>query len=371
MPSPELDDSSGRGVDSEFDNEATIDEYRRIVERAIDGIIIHDKASVFFTNRGFRKMFNISCDQDLKTLGITDFLDQETTATLLQALREARPDKIEPVFFEGMSATSSCHLELSTFATSFQGKKAWQTSIRDITQRKLMEERLVLSERLAAAGKLAYNIAHEINNPLGGIITYTHLMLEDLSDGASSVNITETAEKILKLSNRCKIIVGALLDFARDERGGLESIQVSCVIDETLSLLESHSIMEGLSITKNISPELPCILAHRTKIEQVLMNLIINAAEAMNGHGQLGIQANHDPDNSTVSVSITDTGAGIDEEIKRRLFEPFFSTKARGRGTGLGLAISHGIIKQHRGSFEVDSVKGRGTTFTFHLPCFA
>ncbi|MDY6850817.1 MAG: PAS domain S-box protein [Thermodesulfobacteriota bacterium] len=345
--------------------------YRQMVEQAWEGIVIHDNQAIYFVNRCFREMFGLAEDEDLSGALLHRFLAPDTRRSLFEVLQAAEQTEDGPVIVEGRGIRrdgSLFELELSTVAAAYLGRPVLQTVIGDITRRKEMEEQLIRSERLAAAGQLALNIAHEINNPLGGVITYTHLLLEDMADRVSLEQLTETAEKTLKLANRCKIIVGSLLDFAREDRNGLEETNLNTIIGETLSLLEGHIIMKGLDVVKSLDPRLPLVSAHRVKMEQVFMNLIINAAEAMEGRGRLEIKSFHDEDEGLVKVRISDTGRGVPEDIKKRLFEPFFSTKSRGRGTGLGLAISHGIINQHKGRIDVESQVGQGSSFTICLP---
>ena len=345
--------------------------YRMMVEKAWDGIVIHDHQAILFTNPRFRQMFGLADDQDMTEISLHRLLGSETLRPLFEAFRTARQADESPVIFEGRGLRPDgafMDLEISTFATTFKGAPALQTVLRDITRRKRMEEHLINSERLAAACRLAFNIAHEINNPLGGIVTNIHLLLEDLAKGVPPEEMAATVSKVLRLANRCKIIVGGLLDFARDDREDLEEADLNKIIKETLSLLEGHLIMRGLTILKDLDPDLPTIHVNRTKMEQVFMNLIINAAEAMEGRGRLILGSFFDRDQSRVLIRISDTGPGLSEEHKKRLFEPFFSTKPRARGTGLGLAISHGIIKQHKGSIEATSKPGQGATFVIRLP---
>ena len=195
--------------------------YRDMVEQSWDGIIVHDNQAIHFANASFRKMFGLSGSESLEDLHLHRILAPDTRRSLFLALKEAEHATDAPVFFEGHGIRPTAHssiLSFPLFPTTYKGNPALQTVLRDISQRKQMEDRLLNSERLAATGKLAFNIAHEINNPLGGIITYTHLLLEDLEEGATQEELGELGQKILKLSNRCKIIVSALLDFARKDR---------------------------------------------------------------------------------------------------------------------------------------------------------
>ena len=220
-----------------------------------------------------------------------------------------------------------------------------------------MEEQLIRSERLAATGKLAFDIAHEVNNPLGGILTYAHLLQEDLK-GQGEVD--STLDKIIKLTNRCKIIVRGLLDFARQDTPEKEPMDLNLVLLEVLSLREGHMILRRVEIRQDLEHGLPVLWGQRAKLEQVFLNLLINAAEAMEGQGVLELATRSEPATGRVKVIFKDNGPGMDEEVARRIFEPFFTTKPRGRGTGLGLAISHGIIQQHGGQVEVDNRPWQG-----------
>lgn len=345
--------------------------YRQMVEQAWDGIIIHDPQKIYFVNRSFRHMFGIDQNADLDSFRLHRLLAPDTRRSLFETMRAAQVAEGDPFMIEGrgLRATGEAfEVEVSTFATSYHDRPVFQTVIRDITHRKALEQKLLHNERLAATGQLAFNIAHEINNPLGGIVTYTHLLLEDLTEKASIDNLADTADKILKLAHRCQIIVAALLDFAHDETDRREYIDINEVLAQTLDLLEGHAIIQGLEVELQLRSDISPLRAHRTKMEQVFMNLIINAAEAMNGRGRLTLITDKDADGETVIIRIRDTGPGISADHLKKVFDPFFSTKPRGRGTGLGLAISHGIIKQHKGTIDVESVIGFGSTFTIRLP---
>ncbi len=355
----------------EEDLKASENSFRQIIRQAWDGIVIHDSQAVYFANSSFRKMFEIRDDEELAGAYLHRFLAHDTRRGLFEAFRLPESSEHKTFSFEGRGMRPDgtwFDIELSTARTTWKGRPVLQTVLRDITERKHMEEQLVLSERLAATGTLALNIAHEINNPLGGIITYIHLLMEDIEACGDRAQIHDTAAKILKLGNRCKIIVSGLLDFARPDDRGREIVHLNHVVTDTLVLLQGHIIMRDIEVVQSLEPSLPPIMAQRNKIEQVFMNLIINAAESMKNSGRLTIKSVNRMSDGEVDVLISDTGPGITPEDRKRLFEPFFSTKPRGRGTGLGLAISHGIIKQHHGHISVESQPGVGTTFTITLP---
>jgi len=236
---------------------------------------------------------------------------------------------------------------------------------RDEKLREYTTRRIMQSERLAHIGQLAAGVAHEINNPLQGIVTYSHLLLEK----ASTENGTRgSLEKIVKQANRCRDIIRGLLDFSRQRKPEKRLSSVNRVLEECVSLVDNQVLFHNIQIVQRLGKELPQVLMDPSQIQQVFMNLIINAAEAMNGAGKLTLTTRHIPAENAVEAEITDTGHGVSEEDLDRIFSPFFTTKEVGHGTGLGLAISYGIIKEHKGTISVESQVDQGTTFTVHLP---
>jgi len=228
-----------------------------------------------------------------------------------------------------------------------------------------MQEHLIQSEKLASLGKLAAGIAHEINNPLGGILIYSHLLLEDTSKKSPHY---ENLKKIVKETSRCKDIVRGLLEFARPKEPEMTLIDINDAVDRSLAIVEGQTIFQNITLDKTYTSDLPKIVADESQLQQVFMNIIINAAEAMDGKGKLSLSTSMNTDRTHIEIKISDTGHGIKEEDKKRLFEPFFSTKEVGKGTGLGLAISYSIIQKHQGTIDVKSEEGKGSTFTVKLP---
>lgn len=224
---------------------------------------------------------------------------------------------------------------------------------------------LIQSEKLASLGKLAAGIAHEINNPLGGILIYSYLILEETpKDNPHYDNL----KKIVKETTRCKDIVKGLLEFARPKEPEMSLTDINDVIERSLSIVERQVLFQNITIKKEYSRGLPRTIADGAQLQQVFINMIINAAEAMKGNGALTIKSSLEQDKQYLAIEFTDTGHGIREEDKKRLFEPFFTTKEVGKGTGLGLAISYGIIQKHHGDISVSSQVGKGTTFKVRLP---
>jgi len=244
--------------------------------------------------------------------------------------------------------------------------KTLEKKVEERTQElREIQAHLIQSEKLASIGKLAAGVAHEINNPLGGILIYSHLILEDTPKGSPHC---ENLKKIVRETTRCKEIVKGLLDFARPKEPQMVPTDIHELLDKCLALMESHAFFQNIRIEKSYASVCPRIIADSGQLQQVFMNIILNAAEAMNGNGTLTLRTSLDPARQEVAVEIVDTGHGIKEEDKRRLFEPFFTTKEVGKGTGLGLAISYGIVKKHQGTIDVRSEAGQGAAFTVRLP---
>ena len=227
------------------------------------------------------------------------------------------------------------------------------------------QQALLAAERLKATGRLASEIAHELNTPLGGILMYSHLLIEDLSEDDPR---RENIVKINKLAHRCKIIVQGLLDFAHQEIPQSGPIQINRILRNVIGFLEDHVLLRNISIETHLDPALPRVAGDENKLEQVFINLIINAVQSMNGTGTLTLRTEFAVDTSRVRIECSDTGCGIDDENLGRIFEPFFTTKEKEKGTGLGLSICHGIVERHGGTITVESSKGHGSTFTVFLP---
>ena len=227
-------------------------------------------------------------------------------------------------------------------------------------------QQLAKTEKLTALGGMAAGVAHEINNPLGGILLYSNLVLEDIPEDSPA---RENMEKIIYQTNRCKEIVQNLLDFARTPTGDMLPLKINNVIKTSLNLVKDQAMFHGIEIDTRLAENLPEVIGDKSRLEEVFVNLFINAADAMNGKGRLTITTMPGTNNS-VKISVSDTGTGIDEEHLPHIFEPFFTTKEPGRGTGLGLSIAYGIIRKHNGAIDAESEPGKGTTFIIFLPVY-
>jgi two-component system NtrC family sensor kinase len=230
-----------------------------------------------------------------------------------------------------------------------------------------MEDQLMQSEKLASLGKLAAGVAHEINNPMTGILTNASLLLEDLPADDSR---REDLQTIVNETIRCRRIVKGLLDFARQSRPEKKKMSVNEIMRNSLSLVRNQASFRNIEITEDLDPYLPDIPADPNQIQQVFVNMLINASEAMPEGGRIRVTSRRaDRAGEQVEVAISDNGPGIVPEVMSKLFDPFFTTKST--GTGLGLAVSYGIVESHGGTIEVQSEPGYGATFTVRLPTAA
>jgi two-component system NtrC family sensor kinase len=245
-------------------------------------------------------------------------------------------------------------------------------SFNIMTQRlKEIQYQLLQSEKLASIGKLAATIAHEINNPLNGILTYTKLIERKLSDGTPKEADIPKFHSYLAImereTERCSTIVRNLLDFARQREPSLKpDVDINEVLDEALSLLANQIMLQEITLEKKYGHPLP-IMADPLQLRQVFLNVILNACEAMPNGGVLTVvTALSTKRKKAVRVEITDTGVGIDDKDLSKIFDPFFTSKEK--GTGLGLSVVYGIINSHNGTIQVKSERGEGTTIIIKLP---
>jgi len=255
--------------------------------------------------------------------------------------------------------------ELQYLADSFNAM-ALALKKRDEQFKDFATQRIMESERLALVGQLSANIAHELNNPLQGIVTFSHLLLEDQPCDNPSHQFS--LDKIAGQANRCRDIIRGLLDFSRQRKPDKTLCNINEVIHECVSLVEHQALFHNIHVVTHFQTDLPLAITDAAQIERVFINMIVNAAEAMEGSGYLNISTRYRARKDSIEIAFSDTGPGISDENLKKIFDPFFTTKDVGHGTGLGLAISYGIIKGHKGAISVESQVGQGTTFIVSLP---
>lgn len=249
------------------------------------------------------------------------------------------------------------------------------SSGEDITERKRAEAELIRSEKLASVGQLAAGVAHEVNNPLAGILVYIKLLLKRYKEKKLQTKETEKQlEKIGRETERCSRIIKNLLDFSRQTEVKLRPVDINKVIEATFSIIGHQISLENVKTEMDLNRSLPYVLVDFDQIQQALMNVMLNAAQAMPNGGDMKITTSvakrvkiGDSIRDAIRIDVSDTGVGISRENMDKLFTPFFTTKEKGKGVGLGLSVVHGIIERHHGKIEIKSNPGAGTTFSIYL----
>jgi two-component system NtrC family sensor kinase len=242
---------------------------------------------------------------------------------------------------------------------------------KDISNEKLLQQQLIQSEKLSALGALISGIAHELNNPLMGVIGFSQLlqMRMDLDARAQ-----ENLLKINNLALRCRRIVQNLLSYARKQTPERTLTDINEILERTIELRSYELEVNNIEIVRDLDPRLPKTIADGHQLQQVFLNVVTNAEQAMlesHGRGRLTIRTRTDAQHTRITVEIADDGPGIPEHHLTRIFDPFFTTKEVGKGTGLGLSISYGMIKEHGGNIYARSRLGEGSTFVIEMPVIA
>ncbi len=233
--------------------------------------------------------------------------------------------------------------------------------IKNINERRQMEQQIVQADKLAALGELSAGVAHEINNPLGIILGYTQLLLKEEPEHKDDLKIIEKHVK------NCQVVVSDLLAFSRKDSIKKTIININAVLNDVTGFLSNHTDFRNIDIHLDLFTDSDLnIMGNEQELRQVIMNLFINACHAVDGKGTIDIST--ETDQKHVLITIADNGTGIEEKNLSKIFDPFFTTKPVGQGTGLGLSVGYGIVKQHGGGITVKSKPGEGTMFTIILP---
>jgi two-component system NtrC family sensor kinase len=251
-----------------------------------------------------------------------------------------------------------------------------EAKVKEATRElQLAQAETARSEKLASVGLLAAGIAHELNNPLTGVLTFSHLVRKQMPDGSPEA---EDLDLVIQETKRCATIIRRLLDFAREKTPEKKYSDLNSLVEQTTQLISQSAQIADIDIIIDLDPDLPAVWIDEDLVKQVIMNLLVNAQHAIESDGSITIRTRvHEPRQPAddekggepmVEISVTDTGCGIEEENLHKVFDPFFTTKGVGKGTGLGLSVSHGTIAAHGGTIEVDSTPGIGTEFRIYLP---
>ena len=295
---------------------------------------------------------------------LQDVLPQDLVAEI--ALR-ATSDHVSGIYKFHLNTPAGRRLVINASIAPLVGKNGARLGrlilLDDITQRVRLEEQMVQTEKLTSLGLLAAGVAHEVNTPLAVISNYIQMLAKQIpADDPRQ----KTIERIVKQTFRASEIVNNLLNFSRTGAAEFVEVNLNSVLEETLTLVQHPFKTAQVNVIKNYTEQLPPVLGSITRLQQVFLNLFMNARDAMPSGGMLEVRTG--AHNGSVAVEVTDTGSGIPPENLHRIFDPFFTTKATGRGTGLGLSVSYGIIKEHAGKVDVRSTPGKGTSFRLEFP---
>ena len=349
----------------------------KIVERQLAGIIqstmdaiitIDDEQRVVQFNAAAESMFGCSANE---TMGkpIDRFLPERFRANHRQHVKNFGTTQVTDRRMGALGAVSGLRVNGEEFpieASISQFKKGKQrfftVILRDITERQGLERQLRQTERLAELGTLAAGMAHEIGTPMNVILGRAEYLMRKTSEESTKKELTTIVSQVERITK----IMNQLLSFSRQRPIERHPLVLSLVVHEIVDVLQERLEKQRIRLEMDLEPQCPAVAADRDQMGQVLLNLIVNAIQAMSGGGTLSLTLRCRNDH--VLLSVSDTGCGIPPDDVPKLFTPFFSTKEVGEGTGLGLTVVHGIIEEHQGSITVDSEPGRGTTFHIHLP---
>ncbi|MCJ7596737.1 MAG: PAS domain S-box protein [Desulfobacterales bacterium] len=359
------------------DKERSEIRYRNLFETAQDGICLTDlKGRVISANQKVLKVLETDWES-LHGASLSRFLPPNRRSPLKKRLGLAiEGHEVEPYEVELASASGKLvPVELSITAVRKEDKVYGLHIIgRDITQRKKMEMQMVEASKMATIGEIASGVAHEINNPLASVAGYAEEMLDIIHEngslGAKELNeFKEGLATILEQTQRCKELTQNLLNFARQGEFEVIPTRLNDLIEKTLFLFEPDIRMGKTKIVKTLEPKLPAAETSPAHLQQVFINILKNALDAVAHVRKRGVvRVISRSENGLIRVQVQDNGKGIPKKHVKKIFDPFFTTKPPGRGTGLGLSICHGIMKKLKGSIDVDSRVGLGTTFTVSIP---
>ena len=353
--------------------------FNNIIQNSVDGIVVVDTKGVpLIFNEGAERILGYKAEEMIgNPENFRRFYPVELAAEMMRRMRSDEygpPDKLNTTRMTFINKNGE-EVPVNFSATIIRergeeiGSVGIFSDLREIL--KVHEEleaaqtQLVHSEKIASLGRMSAGVAHEINNPLAGILIYAELLQRSLREDTPE---RQQIDEIITQTLRCKQIVSRLLEFSRQSLGQKTLFHVNEVISRCVELVSHQALFHNIDVIQDLDVNLPQVLGNSSEIQQVFTNLLLNAADAMQGRGKITIASSSAPRDGGVVVTFMDTGPGIPPNIRNKIFEPFFTTKAPGKGTGLGLSIVYGVIQRHGGTIEVDSTPGGGATFTLRFP---
>ncbi len=351
---------------------------RNLILSSVDGVIAADKTGkIIVFNEAAVEISGYGVAEALGSLNIRDVYPGEGARDIMRKLRSEEnggKGKLKSYKVDVLRKNGEIIPIRLNAAIVYEGDREvasigffhdMREEIRIKAQLQKTQVQLLQAEKMSSLGKLSAGVAHQLNNPLGGITLYAKLILEEYELPQAA---REDMDRILYEAQRCRDTVKELLEFARQTSHMMRPQNINAAISRTLFLLENQSLFQNIEIIRNFDETLPEIPVDIQQMNHVFMNIILNAAQAMDGKGRLSLRTSLIPDKEMVLLEISDTGPGISEEVMKHIFEPFFTTKEEGKGTGLGLSMVYGIVEDHGGKVSVENNRGDGATFLIELP---
>jgi two-component system cell cycle sensor histidine kinase/response regulator CckA len=367
---------------AEIELKESEERYRRLVEFSPDAIAVHSEGKIAYVNPAAMTLLGANSASELVGKPFLDIIHPDCRDSVHQQIIAVMKEEYAVPLTEQKFMRldgSIVDVEVAAIPIIFKEKRAMQIVVRDISEQKKLQSQLLQTQKIQSIGTLAGGIAHDFNNILGIILAYSSLLNKSqLSPDKFATSITAINQAV----QRGAALVRQILTFARKTDIVFEPMNISELIHELLSMLD-QTFPKTITFSENIAESLPLIFADRTQVHQALLNLCVNARDAMPDGGSISIAAGkHTREQITqqfpsaneeayVCLTVTDTGKGMDEATCVRIFDPFFTTKEKGKGTGLGLSVVYGVIQAHHGFIDLKSVPGRGTTFRLFFPVIA
>ncbi len=360
--------------------EKTKEFFESVIQSSVSPIVTADrKGKILFMNRAAEDLFGYSMEEALLTITVEDVYPPGMAREIMRKLRDKTIGGRGKLPSTKITIINSKSEEIPveiTAAIIYEDDREVATMgiYNDLREKMAVEKKLkeaqaqlAQSEKMASMGQLAAGVAHEINNPLGGILLYANLSLESLDKDNP---IREDLEYVIEDANRCKEIVKNLLAYSRQTSPTRNIIQLNTLVNQSLVLMRDPKLFRNIIINKELSDQMMLIHSDKDQLSQVIINLVMNAVVAMDGEGLLTLRTYRDKLSKKVFLEVADTGCGIPEENLSKIFDPFFTTKETGKGTGLGLSTAYGIIKENGGHISVKETSSEGTIFLVEFPLY-